>query len=93
MDVSFSESPKDVTEYEKPSKNSGANQKWQMRSDERDEEQKAPDNSREQIDRVVALGEIAEKPRDRYVAGRQCVGFVDQGRERNRSDYPDYDSR
>src|SRR2546430_1002105 len=60
-----------------------------MRAHQNDEKQEGRDDSREEIDGMVALRQTAKKARDRDVIGNECVGFVDQGRRRDQYDYPD----
>src|SRR5437879_2861599 len=60
-----------------------------MRAHQNDEKQEGGDDSREEIDGMVALRQTAKKARDRDVIGNECVGFVDQGSRRDQYDYPD----
>src|SRR2546426_4574309 len=60
-----------------------------MRAHQSNEKQEGGDDSREEIDGMVALRQTAKKARDRDVIGNECVGFVDQGSRRDQYDYPD----
>src|SRR5256712_12697421 len=60
-----------------------------MRAHQNDEKQEGRDDSREEIDGMVAIRQTAKKARDRDVIGNECVGFVDQGSRRHQYDYPD----
>src|SRR5207247_3120910 len=60
-----------------------------MRAHQNDEKQEGRDDSREEIDGMVALRQTAKKARDRDVIGNECVSFVDQGSRRDQYDYPD----